>query len=682
MIRRILQARFLRLALVALVPAVVLGVFVAALSAADSGGATIPAALVNQDALVQTKNDDGTTTTVAAGRLVVSGLTKPAAAGSGASIDWTLTNAATAEELLAKGDVYAIVTIPKTFSKSISTVSGTDPKQAGIRITTDDAHGTLVSQVGGVVGDTIAKTVGGQITTNVVSGLYGGFATVRTSLLKAADGATDLGDGAGSLSSGLDRAADGGDSLADGARSLGDGARGLSTGASSLGSGLRTAADGAASAAGGAKRLSSGVDAYTDGVSQYTKGVNSFLTGVAPAFSGRSAGAQQQLAQGSGAIADGIRQVAASDPTLNPQTKGALTALAGRLDQVSSGQSQLASGTQQLAKAGAAIPQLQRAGTRVASGGGALDSGASSLASGLAKLPSGIRSAASGADRLASGAAQLGAGADRLGSGADALTDGVRKSADGAQQLATGAEKLGSGLSTGAEQVPNLTKAQQTRAGKVIANPITASASRENALSGPGQIVSTLIVPVGLWIGAAALVLLFGAVSRRLLTSGVGTARLVGGALGRGAVVAVVQAVLIVVLVAATLGLDGAALPLLFVVALVAGVAFLAIHQLLQTAFGRAGTVLSIVLLGVQLVAVGGIYPITLVAAPFQVLSPLLPLTAAVDATTAVLTGSGGAGTGLLALLLWALVAFVLEVALVARRRSSPAAFRALPVMP
>ena len=82
-------------------------------------------------------------------------------------------------------------------------------------------------------------------------------------------------------------------------------------------------------------------------------------------------------------------------------------------------------------------------------------------------------------------------------------------------------------------------KAQQKQAGKVIASPVNASATRQNSLSGPGQIVSTLIVPVGLWIVAAALVLLFGAVSRRLLATGVGTGRLVGSALLRGVVVAV-----------------------------------------------------------------------------------------------------------------------------------------------
>jgi putative membrane protein len=680
MIGRILRSPLVRLLIVAIVPAVVLGVFVAALAAADSGAARIPAALVNNDRLVQSKGADGRTTTIAAGRLVVTGLTKPASSTAGASIDWTLTNTADAKRMLAAGDVYAIVTIPKTFSKSIATVSGSTPRQAEISVTTDDAHGTLVSQIGGIVGDTIASTVGGQITTSVVSGLYGGYATVRSSLLKAADGATSLGSGATSLSAGLGKAAAGGDQLATGVGSLGDGARRLATGTSSVATGLRTAASGAQGAAAGAKRLAGGVDSYTTGVTSYSKGVHRLLAGIVSG-SKTSAAAQKQLAGGTSTIADSLRALT-QDPSMSAQSKGALAQIATRLDTISSGQSRLAAGSSQIA-ANPGIAELQGAGTKLAASGPSLASGTSALASGLAKLPAGISSAATGADQLASGMARLGTGADTLATGTSQLSDGVRKSATGAGKLATGANSLGSGLKSGASQVPNLTKAQQSNAGRVVASPVNASATRENALSGPGQIVSTLIVPVGLWIGAAALVLLFGAVSRRLLATGVGTGRLVGGALLRGVVVAAVQAVLIVVVVAATLGMSWGALPLLFVVAVVGGIAFLAIHQLLQAVFGSAGTVLSIVLLGVQLVAVGGIYPIQLVSAPFQVISPFLPLTAAVHATTAVLTGaSGGAiGTAVLSLVLWIILAFVLTVAVVARRRTSPALFSATPAL-
>ena len=113
------------------------------------------------------------------------------------------------------------------------------------------------------------------------------------------------------------------------------------------------------------------------------------------------------------------------------------------------------------------------------------------------------------------------------------------------------------------------------------------------------------------------------------------------------------------------------------------GVAFFAMHQLLTALFGRAGTVISIVLLGAQLVAVGGLYPIELVSAPFQVVSPFLPLTASVSAMQAVITGaSGGAiGGGIATLALTAVIAYALTVAVVARRRSSVALF-APPAVP
>ena len=177
--------------------------------------------------------------------------------------------------------------------------------------------------------------------------------------------------------------------------------------------------------------------------------------------------------------------------------------------------------------------------------------------------------------------------------------------------------------------------------------------------------------------------LLFGAIRRRLLATGIGSGRLVGSALARGAVLAVAQAVLLIVLLQSTLALswDRAALALL--VAVVTGVAFFAIHQLLTALFGRAGTVISIVLLGAQLVAVGGLYPIELVSAPYQVVSPFLPLTASVSAMQAVITGaSGGAiGGGIATLALTAVIAYALTVAVVARRRSSVALF-APPAVP
>ena len=229
--------------------------------------------------------------------------------------------------------------------------------------------------------------------------------------------------------------------------------------------------------------------------------------------------------------------------------------------------------------------------------------------------------------------------------------------------------------------MPSVTAAQGRTIASVAAAPVSATSTKTNTIANVAQAVATLIIPVGLWIGASAVVLVFGAVRRRLLATGVGTGRLVGGAFVRGAGLAVAQAVVLMALLEATAPLRWAALPAVFGVTVLAAISFFAVHQFLGVVFGRAGTVVSVLLLGVQLVAVGGLYPIELVAAPFQVLSPWLPLTSAVTAIQSLTAGSSsGVGGAVVVLLLLGLVAFGLTTAVTARRRTSPSFFALAPV--
>ncbi|MGN6742300.1 MAG: YhgE/Pip family protein [Amnibacterium sp.] len=682
------------LVVAAIVPALVLGVFIGALAAADKGHATIPAAIVNQDRFVQSKGANGKTTTIAAGRLVVTNLTKPTASGPGATIDWRLSNASQANDLLASGAVYAIVTIPKDFSKSISTVSTTHPDRASITIRTDDAHGYIVSQLASSLGTSLTATLGSTISEGVIKGLYGGYGTLHDQLGKAADGADTLGSAGGSLAIGLGRLASGQDGIASGATGLGSGAAQLASGADSLASGASSLAAGLASAANGADASASGASKLAGGVRRYTGGVSSLASGLRTAAS-RSSGLQQlpdgvkAYTGGVSSANDGLKQVLA-DPTLPAQDRAALTQIQQGLQARSDQGAGLVTGAQGAASLQSGVAASAAGAGTLAAGGPALNSGTSSLASGLGSLASGLHRSASGASGLASGAAQLASGtrgiasgADRLGSGAAKIASGIRSSETGAAKIGSGTTSLAGGLHKAVDGLPDTTPTQAARIADVVANPVQATSQRQHLTSSIGQIVAALILPVSLWIGASAAVLLFGAIRRRLLATGIGSGRLVGAALARGALLAVAQAVLLLVLLQSTLGLtwDRAALALL--VAVVTGVAFFAVHQLLTALFGRAGTVISIVLLGAQLVAVGGLYPIQLVSEPFQVVSPYLPLTAAVGAMQAVITGAdgGAVGGGIATLLVYGVVAFALTVVAVARRRSSVALF-APPAVP
>jgi putative membrane protein len=95
------------------------------------------------------------------------------------------------------------------------------------------------------------------------------------------------------------------------------------------------------------------------------------------------------------------------------------------------------------------------------------------------------------------------------------------------------------------------------------------------------------------------------------------------------------------------------------------------LHAFLTAAFGRAGLLISLVFVALQLAATGGLYPIEVVSAPFQAISPFLPLTWAVQGMQAIVSGVGGgvvAGAASV-LVLFGLAGVLLTWAVVARRR-------------
>jgi len=578
--------RWAALAAVVLVPLAFAGLFIGAVSQLNHGISSIPAAIVNNDQLVEQTAADGTKTPVLAGRQLVTELTGAKSAG----FSWTITNSKDAKAQLASGKVYAILTVPKDFSKSIVSLSSKSPERANLSISTDDSHNYLTGSVAQVVGDSLSSAFGQAITKQYIAGIYSGIGGVGGSLQTAADGATRLSGGASSLASGLHKLAGGTSQSASGATSL---------------------ASGTSKYVSGVAKLSSGASSVADGVEQYTGGV-------------------KQL---SAALTAAVGHLAAhpEDPAALP-TVEAITS------------------------------QLHH----LAKGGGALADGSAGIAS--------------GAKTLASNGTALSSGTAGLASGLTQLATGTSKSATGASSLATGADKLATGLSSGASSAPSYTKAQIAKTADVASNPVGVTVHREHKVSSPSQIIATLFVPLGLWIGSLAVFLVMRPLTRRLLSSTAGNGRLVTSAIGRASIVTGAQALLLVLLLHTAVGVSWTLLPATILFSLVMALAFTAFHYLLTIGLGRAGLVVSIFLLAIQITSTGGLYPIQLLATPFQVVSPLLPLTYGVQGMQAIIANSG-AGSAIGAA--FALVAFgvgSLLVALLAVRRTRRA--RALGLVP
>ncbi len=574
------RLRLAAIAAVALIPLAFVGLYVASLGDTKAGIDRIPAAIVNADQAIITHNADGTTNYVLAGRQLVTQLTGTKSPG----MDWSLSNAADAKKALAAGQVYAILTIPKDFSKSVLSLQGTSPTQAQLSIRTDDAHSYLAGSVAHSLGDGMVRTFGSAITKQYISGVYASLGTLGASLSKAADGANGLASGAASLSSG--------------ASSLSSGLSSYTSGVSSLSSGLTKLSGGAASL----DQLSSGVASYTGGVSQ----LSTALTAATAALA-----------------------ASPNDATLMARVQGIAAQLAS-----------------------------------TASQGSTLSS---STATGISGIQSGIAQSASGAKTLAASGPSLLGGAQSLSSGSS--------------QLASGATSLSSGLSDGAKQVPSSDAASAAKAAGVASDPVGLSVTTAHSISKLAQAVSSLYLPLGLWIGALAVFLVMRPVSRRVLASTASSSRVVGSVLLRAGAVTGIQALLLVLLLHTGVGVSWSLFPATLVFSLITAAALTAFHYLLTIGFGRAGLLISLFLLALQ-IAVIGVFPVQLLSAPFQWISPFLPLTWATTGMQQIVTGAS-AGTAIgsaVALLLFGL-ASVLVANLAIRRTRRAGALGLVPAL-
>jgi putative membrane protein len=356
-----------------------------------------------------------------------------------------------------------------------------------------------------------------------------------------------------------------------------------------LGGALTAAAD-------GATHLSDGASSLSSGLGQYTEGVDSLATGLAQLDSG--AGALTQLGDGITSYTGGVSQLSATLSSIAPALQATTTdpVVAGTLQAVVDGLTQASVGGEQLS---------------------------SQASAGIRGLQSGISQSADGAEQLAVGSTALVSGAD---------------------QLTTGASQLATGLQTGAAQLPAADADQATKTAEIAADPVTLSVSTDNPVNDVGQVVATFFVPLGLWIGALAVFLVLRPVTRRALASTARNGRLVASVLLRASAVTAAQAVLLVALLHGALGVGWALLPATLGFSLLTAVAFTAFHYLLTIGLGRGGLVVSLFVLAVQVTSTGGIYPIELLSTPFQLVSPFLPLTYAVEGMQGIIAG-GDAGS-------------------------------------
>ena len=681
-----------------LVPLVVAGGFLATTWRSTDRLDRVQAAIVNLDEPVKIDKQ-----TVPLGRQLAGGLVNGGTADdkSDTNFSWVLTDADDASSGLGSGRYAAVITIPEDFSAnatSYSDQSGDTAEQAVIDVQTSPVSGVSDPVVGQAITAAATRALNTELTEQFVKNVFVGFNDTQKQFTKVADAAGQLSDGTTKLADGLDQTSDGTTQLSDGLDQLDDGGGQLASGTKQLASGLDQYADGVGTLADKTAALPKGGRQIADGVSGIEKGLKTYQKVLrqraddAGSSKSPTAPSEESLVKAIAAAtpAGSLPTCADIDATLSASQCQAVQETLGKTAQDVGAQ---ATGTaltvageqfgayskdlagyvahQSLDGAAAGLSTKDKeTGESIISGTARLADGADQLADGLTPLAKGIKQLDTGASKLADGAGDLSTGVAQytdgvhgVATGAEKLSAGLVQLSAGADKLADGSEQLSDGLAKGAKQIPTYDKTARDRLSTVVAAPVT---TPEVTSVFSNAATTTLLAVLALWVGGLASYLVLRAVSAKALSSMRSSVRLTVESLLPAAVVAVVQAVILTGLLTALLDLHAGQTARLLGLSVLAGLVFAALNQALVAWFGGVGRFVSVVLVVLTVAAA----ITSAVPAVFDSVTPLLPLTPALQGMRAIVTDAGSGGGSVALLLAWLVVGLAAGVLATARRRT------------
>ena len=692
------------------------GIVLWAVQGHQNSGPAVPLAIVNLDAPV-TQGTGSDAKTIAAGRQLAGSLSSPDSDDE-TPLSWQLVDQDDAATGLRDGTYYGVLTIPKDFSAGITSTSGSDPKQAELKLVSDDAASAAVAALAQLSVNQAARTMGDQVTNNYVDAMLQNLTTINKNLTSSAKSADSLASSAHDLASSSHSLADSSDQVADGASSLDSGTKSLLAGTKTLASGAQDAATGAAQVASGSRQLATAADKLASGAGKTSDGADDVAGGVADLArlaDGTAKGAadltkatDRQItglgrtdtlsgahATGAAAVASRADRIARDCPLTTPRdyctrvtdlarrvgiesrAASALDKLVGvqvdRGKAIDKGATGLDKATGRLdsglAKLAPAAKKVATGADDVSDGAKQLDRAAGSLSSGAVEVATGTRSVADGAEQTESGVQEMAVAADQLASGTTKLDSGAHQLADGADQLADGADQLASGLTSGAEKVPSYTDDQRKQLDTVVTTPVTVAATADNPSTVAAGLVP-VVLGLALWIGTLMMLLTRPPVPVGLSWAQASPGRRVLFGLAPVVLVGLLQAGLLLGLVAVAKVPIASPLGLVLFSGLGA-LAFAATNQALVSVFGGIGRLVSLAFALVEAAALGGLMPIETAPAAIQLLNASLPLPQFVSgAGQLLLGGQGSLANACLVLSIWTVLALGASL-LAASRRSA-----------
>jgi putative membrane protein len=614
MMRRVGERHWVPFFAAIFAPLLIVGTLLGAGSAVDQGFERIPVALVNNDELITELDESGEETFILASKPLVTELVTNEDLG----FDWIITSSEQASEMLARGEVYAVLEIPVEFSRTVQTLGTEAPQQASFTIRTDPSRSYLAGVLADALGESIAQGISNEFNKTLSKGLFTVIVDLGDAFSDAADAAEELKDGT--------------EALLDGATTLTSGTRELAAGVSELAEGYGSFDD--------------GLNTYIDGVGALSRGISEFESGTR-ALTNLGTGVDEYTNQVAGL--NGLYLQMSADGVFDDITDPRLVFLA-------QGLAGLGAGGQTLAQ------ETRGALQGVRSGIVEIDKGAAALSSGGSELTSGSGDVRSGIDELVSGTADL--------------RDGVGEFRDGIQELDDGVGEFADGLRTGSDELAaeNIAVPSEDTL-ETLTNPVVFEAQEFTGDLGAQATLASVFIPIGLWFVSLVYFVMTPRVSRQIFASTISTTALMRKTLRPVATVVLGHTAVVTLLVHALGGVSWSELPWVLGISFVGATAFSSFHYLLWAWRSQWMVPISVTLAVWQIVTLGSIVPQEILPEAYQAFAGLTPIAWTTDAFLASVNGGDLSRViaNLLALVFLVLTTLVLARITLAKRRTQSA---------
>ena len=575
---------------------------------------------------------------------------------------WNFVNSAEANKGLKNGNYFMVATIPASFSKCIASAQYETPTKAKLHVKYDQASNMLASQIGKTAFRTMRSEISEAIAEEYWEHMFAKVNAASDSLGAAANGAGALHEGSKSLQGGIDKLANGSNQLSQSLRKLQGGLGELQQGANTLTQANVRSKEGAKYLAQKTQDLANGAQQLSEGTQRLSAATNEFYEGA------------QKLAASSNELEEHVKagnaetktQIAgllmqAQNPAVTKEDVLAnLQSLAEGLGEnsnlletnlsaLSAGADKLSAGSLQIKGGAEAISQGVE---NINTGSSKLSAGASNLANGLVQVSNGSENLNNGITRAAQGSAKIVNGSDQLNSGAKKLSDNTPKLVEGAKKLHDGlkdAQKSG--------KIDNIVQKS-----KMMSAPVALQEHEYSHVENYGTGFAPYFISIGLWVGALMATFVLRVMDRRALLNGMNPLKSTLISLTPFVIMGVVQSVILLGVVHVVLGLQIDNIPAFYALGIIAGISFMAIMQMIMTAFHIPGRIVAIILLMLQITSSAGTFPVEMTPTFFRTVHPYLPMTYSIMALRQAMAGknSGEIVSGIGMLVLFGVIAIAI----------------------